>query len=1012
MQTNLSRRFLLIAVALVMTTVGPWLVWTRLVRPAPGKTLPRYELGLGLDLKGGASITYRVRAPEGFEQSSVLADAIKITRRRIDSYGLSEVNITESGIDQFTVELPGRGKEEIDRIKSVMGGTGALEFRIVADTEKTTAERGRRQREAEKYVVTEGYRWVPGGGGDDRAAEYLIETPEDRTARALAAAQRALEAARSGEPAGADIAALERRVKEAEDAHETERARWVFRGEDIARAAAERNQQGLGYVVAFEMKAGRSSAFGDFTGDHIQRQMAIVLNGVVETAPEIKSKLPGSGQISSDLNPYTQESASDLVTVLQSGALAAKPEEISSFVVGPGLGEDAVRRGRIAVLVSFLLVIGCMAWYYRGVGWVANLALLLNLIMTLGALMFLGAALSLPGIAGLLLTLGMAVDANILVNERIREEKATGKGLLQAISAGYDRAFITILDSNLTTVITAAILYAIGTGPVQGFALTLILGLAISMFTALYVTRTLFLWGIEKGILTEFRMGPVMFQRNWDFLGMRRPLIRVSTALLALGAVAFAFRAVEDKYDLEFTGGQRVVVSLRRPIEISAMRAHAAAVGTEMGLGDVAVRTIRGRGVDADRLDLSQQSDAFELTARSRDEAGGRMFTAAVEEKLAEVLAPRAVEIRECTVPATGGAAKVVVRLNFSTRDATAEGVRTVLAAHGVFSGDRDLKVEPVPDPTEGSISFLVTGNADVRGVDDTQRRLALTEALLASVEAKEGLDLSDPVPQSDFIGPGVARRLRDEAMLAVVLSILAQILYLRFRFRDFTYGFAAAIALVHDVVITLGAVAVCDAAGIAHVKINLPVIAAFLTLIGFSMNDTIVVFDRIRENLGRSVIPDTRLLNASLNQTLARSIRTSMTVLVVAVTLFAVNYGAASSLEGFAFVMMVGVVAGTYSSVAIACPLLLFLPLYGARLAALGRAVVWGMIAALVAGSVLALAGDGVVAWIGLGLSSLLPLHFLGSLLRWLNIDDADAQLLAAVGKRGVSRSPAQEAG
>ena len=972
MQATISRRFLVCLVALLGTTLLPWLFYARF----QGQ---KYELNFGLDLKGGASITYRVRAveEEGKDQAAILKDAIRVTQFRVDQFGVSEVNIFESGADQFTVELPGRGKEEIDRIKGIMKQVGSLEFRIVAKPELAGAESARREREKEAYVPTPGFRWY-GSDGEDGQKEYLLEVP-DVKAKALRAARRAA-------PCGAapfPDAALDRADAEA-------RFQWDGKALESANFGRTPMQEGgQGYEVYFSIIPSRKSAFGDFTGDNIDRQMAIVLNGKVTTAPVIHSKLPGGGKIYSSANPYSQAQAQDLVTVLQSGSLRVKPEEVSSFVVGPGLGEDAVRRGRIAVGVSFLLVIAFMAVFYRGAGWVANLAVLLNLVMTLGVLIFLDAALSLPGIAGLLLTLGMAVDANILVNERIREEKAAGKGLLQAVTAGYDRAFITILDSNLTTIITAVILYWIGTGPIRGFALTLILGLVISMFTALYVTRTLFLWGMEKGILTEFSMLKILGKITYDWMGLRANFFRVSIAAVAAGSVFFALRSVEDKYDLEFTGGQKVVIAMKSRMSMAEVQSRI----QSQGLGEVALRTIRARGTDSESMDLATESDSYELTARIKDEVEGAAFTRKVEAAFKAELVPNAVE--ELAVGAAGADGKVPFSLvvNFETESITAATVKEVLLTADAYRSATDLTVDPT-DSYPGAVSFKVAGKMTPASGRDPA--LALAEDLVRAVEAREGVDLSEPLPQSDFIGPGVARRLRDQAILAILLSLLAQIVYLRLRFRDFTYGFAAAIALVHDVLFTLGAVALVDSLGLFHVKINLPVIASFLTLIGFSMNDTIVVFDRIRENLGRNVHPTSTLINQSINQTLSRTIRTSMTVLLVAMTLLFVNMGAASSLEGFAFVMTVGVVVGSYSSVAIASPMLLFLPVYFDRLRKLGRGPVLGLVAAFLVGMVIAITQDGIPSRVGEVLALLLPGHMLLHLFGWVVRKDPDAMVAA----------------
>jgi SecD/SecF fusion protein len=1038
MQATITRRFLVTALAVLGTTVLPWLFYGKFLYEdavkeaaeartaleaeklagAQGDELDAarkrladaekkvkayaYELKLGLDLKGGASITYRVRAPEGQDQAAVLRDAIGVIQRRIDSYGVGEVNIVASGVDQFTVELPGRGKEEIDRIKSVMQKVGSLEFRIVATPEMTSSERMRREREKEKYVPTPGYRWYPG----EEEMEYLLEVPDLKAEADAKAAQAEVAAAVAAAKPETEVAALRAKAAEAEKAFEESKGKYRWTGLDLESASYGLRPEGgrSAYEVHFSIVAGRKAAFGDFTGANLDRQMAIVLSNVVHTAPVLQGKLSGAGSIFNDRKPFKPEECQDLVTVLKSGALASTPEEISSFVVGPGLGDDAVRRGRIAVGISFVLVMLFMAFYYKGAGWVANLAVLLNLVMTLGVLMFLGAALSLPGIAGLILTLGMAVDANILVNERIREEKVAGKGLAQAIAAGYDRAWITILDSNLTTILAGVFLYWIGTGPIRGFALTLILGLVISMFTACYVTRTIFLWGLEKGILKEFRMSPVMVIPAYPYTSMKLKTIGVSAALIILGTAAFVLRDRHDKYDLEFNGGERILVSLKKPLGIAEMRDRvekvvrpgfekaAAASGEAAKLGAVTVRTVRGPGADAGDLDLSTQSDRFELTAQveaggeERSEKAGRIFAAEVEAALAAELAPRAIP----TLAIEGEPSKperpfkAVVNLVGTAVDPAA--LKAELARVPEIVRAAETKVDKAAASEPGTSSFDVSGTA--KAATD----VALKDAILRVLRSSAVVEPSDPIPQSDFIGPGVADRLRQQAILAILLSILAQIVYLRFRFRDYTYGFAAAIMVAHNVLITLGAVAVCDAAGIAHVKINLPVIGSFLTLIGYSVNDTIVVFDRIRENLGRSRHPSAALIDNAISQTLARSIRTSITVFFVVLTLFVANYGATSAIEGFGFVMVVGVVTSAYASVFISSPLLLFLPVYSRSLKRLGQPAVLGLIGALFVGLGIAFTQQGATALVGGVFASLLPLHFVWNLFRWLPCKDPDA--------------------
>jgi preprotein translocase SecF subunit len=487
-------------------------------------------------------------------------------------------------------------------------------------------------------------------------------------------------------------------------------------------------------------------------------------------------------------------------------------------------------------------------------------------------------------------------------------------------------------------------------------------------------------------------MAGVLWNRHVQWMGLRSRFMGASTALIVAGTLVFGLRHLEyvwpqdPVYDLEFTGGQRVVVALASKMSMSEVHERLA----KNELRDVAIRTIRGRGADSEKLDLSVESDSFEFTARTRDEEKGREFERRIKQAFQDRLAPEPIPAIQIAKADASGRIPVTLEVNFSGKAVDSDQVKRALHdGSGMFREAVDLAVKP-GTAREGASAVVI--EAKILPSEGKNIELAVNEQVRQALHARPGLEISEPVPQSDFIGPGVALQLRQQAMLAVVLSIIAQIVYLRFRFRDFTYGFAAAIALLHDVFITLGIVAVFDGLGIAHVKINLPVIASFLTLIGYSMNDTIVVFDRIRENLGRSTHPSSTLIDNAINQTLARSIRTSMTVWLVALALFFVNYGAASSLEGFAFVMVVGVLTGTYSSVAIASPLLLFLPVYFAELRRLGKTAERVLLAAMAVGTLLAIAGEGKVALLGAAMACVLPAHFLFHVAIWIRKDDPDA--------------------
>ncbi len=942
----------------------------------------------GLDLKGGASLTYSLEMSEipYAEHEETLRNTVRVIEERVNNLGLKDLKVDALPPNQFEVQFPGKETSEVERIKSILTQLGQLEFRMIAmppEDARTQArmEETERKRKAEledAYQTPMGYRWIkprivrdaegnviPGG------PERLVEIPEAHIEAELERRKaRKLEPEIAGN--AEKLAELDRQIAKLEEELADAIKKDYFTGADLDPSGLmiRQGQFGTSWVVAFALRASRQEDFRQFTSKNVKRQMGIIIDGHIESAPVIQEPLPGRGQISGGgLKGFSRDDAQNLVTVLRSGSLEAEITLQSEFAIGPSLGEAAIRRGVIATSLGLLSVVLFMAATYLFPGLIAVFALMLNLLIIMGSLAFAGAQLSLPGIAGVILTVGMAVDANILVFERIREERKLGKSLAAAVKAGYDRAFITIIDANVTTLFTAVVLIWFTTGQVKGFAITLSCGILASMFTALFVTRSIFTWMIDRGLVTRMKMPDLFGVPKISYMKIRAPLILISFALIVAGTIGFATSG-EDKYDIEFSGGQRVVVAFDHPVAIKSVKDRVRSRYT-----DATVISIKSGKPNAEALDLALESDAFQITiAGANSEAMRTEVLAFLNENFKAELAPQGI----ISMPAEADGAKLPLELNFN-REITRTELQKLLDATGGVK--------------EATITSLEGNSARVELTLESDENVFREE--LAHQLSTSDLALSEPFPAQSFVDPTTAAKHKDDAIAAVFVSLIFQIIYIYFRFHGAAFGFAAVLALVHDVLITLGAIAFFGSTGLVNVKINLPIIAAVLTLIGYSMNDSIVVFDRIRENLAKGKKNLSEVIDLSVNQTMSRSLRTSATTFLVVLILFVVNYGAASSiLEGFAFVLMVGVITGTYSSIFVASPMLLFLPWHYLR----GRkGIFWISLSVMLLGMVGSLFTEMAPAWftyLTLGAIAFYPAYFLVDLVRWLFIPDPDRAL------------------
>jgi SecD/SecF fusion protein len=789
-------------------------------------------------------------------------------------------------------------------------------------------------------------------------------------------------------------------------------------GEDLDTVRSQISRDKGGWEVSFDLTGDGASRFYALTSANVPesgfyRRLGIVLDNELLSAPRLESAIADSGRISGN---FSKTDVDFLVGILKSGALpgALNRTPLSENQIGPTLGIDTMNKGRMAVVGSVAVVfIFMLLYYFWFPGFVACIGVAMNLIMTLAVMVLLNQPITMPGLAGLVLTVGMSVDANVLIFERIREELGKGAAQRMAIRNGFDRATQTIVDSNLTTLITGIVLYAIGTDQVRGFAVTLILGILFSMFTAIYVSRTLFDIA-ERWNWTRLRfidpIGALGLRgsagKGFDFVGWQRPAIIVSLALMLLGAIAIAFRGPR-LLDTDFVGGSTVTFQLQQPASADEIRK---VVDDALNPGNpsrdrvsLTLTTLEFEGAERNTVFKADTSldDVVVLKQRLRDglaaagkplvtfdvavqpsepganASGLRMRPTAIQLVALQESQPPTVETPDsppsdpsiteaapaadtpaaaadepANPPAVGAAASPAkqtpapppaitprsFRISLTSAsnrsaklsaEALIDGLLTAAKDAGIDLQRGDIEIEPInPD---GLVPFDWTPES-ARDFTDWKVSLNVPAANAEAVMGGFQKQLTDePVwLASSKIGSRVAGEMQQRALLALFASLIAVALYIWFRFQKLAFGVAAVIALFHDVLITVGAIAVsywlAGALGFLLVdefKINLSVVAALLTLVGYSLNDTIVIFDRIREVRGKSPTLTAEMINKSVNQTLSRTFLTAFTTFIVVLVLYL--FGGAE-IHAFAFSLLIGVIVGTYSSVYIAAPIALWL--------------------------------------------------------------------------------------
>lgn len=675
-----------------------------------------------------------------------------------------------------------------------------------------------------------------------------------------------------------------------------------FSGGDLAQVTPTSDQTGFP-AVGFEMSANKRIQFGRFTQRIIDRQMAIVINEEIVSAPNVNSALWGSAYIEGRFGLAERDA---LIRVLRSGSLKVRPQLEAAEVVGASIGDDYVRKNIYAGLVVLVIIVGFLCWYYRGLGVVASLALICNLVLMLGMMVVLNGTLTLAGIGGIVLTIGMAVDASILIFERIREEQEKGRKPLQAAKDGFSNAMSAIVDGNITTLITAIILYNVGTGTIRGFAVTLSLGIVATMFSALVVLRVLVHYQAQKG-LQQWEMRRFFERTNFKFMDKRRIVLPLSLAVIVAGVVGFLLEDDQKKFGIDFLGGATAKVRTEQPLAKESFEALVKQAGGALASADVvdlpASRNAEGLAREF-RITVKGASDS---SAGDAQQQFAQSIAAAVGDKLQK--GPIELDAR-----VEGSTNTVTAALYFEAEHAPAE-----IESRLKTAGFESATVQPRPGRAD---ILVVTGTAPL-SQDANALRSAIASQFNGDNNDSTGrpLKLAEPIPETSIVGAQVVGELRDSALIALFFSSLAILLYIRVRFAEYSYGWGALVADLHDVLFTLAAVAFLIIAPWIRVEMNLTMIAAFLTILGYSLNDTIIVFDRIRENLPRVKGSLLEICDLSVNQTLSRTIITSGTTIMASLVILIFNFGTGNALEGFAFALTFGVLIGTYSSVYVAAP-------------------------------------------------------------------------------------------
>ena len=795
------------------------------------------------------------------DAESAVSNSFNVLRNRIDRFGVTQPSIQKIGnTGRILVELP--GVKEPERVRKLLQGTASLEFWTTYDNS-----------EIYPYLVEANNTLAQLLAGDEEvAAEEAPAAEGDIVSQELASQENSnaeydaykkqnplfavLEPSQMNNTAligfatAADTATVNRYLSMPQVAQifpSEFRPMWSVKPtsyvssdniyELVAIKASSRdgkapldggvvtdarvsysNQRNGSPSVSMTMNAEGANIWARLTKENIGKQIAIVLDGTVYSYPVVNGEITGGN--SEITGNFDVEEATDLTNVLKSGKLPAPATIVQEQVVGPSLGAESIRSGLISFLIAFLLVLIYMVLFYKGAGLAADVALLTNVVLLFGILAAFGAVLTLPGIAGLVLTLGMAVDANVIIYERIKEELKAGKGLGKAVHDGYSNAYSAIIDGQVTTLLTGIVLFIFGTGPIQGFATTLIIGIITSILTSIFITRLIFDDRIQRGKNITFENSLTRnFLKNThiDFINARKWSYIVSGALILISLVSIFAKGFT--YGVDFTGGRTYVVRFDQPVTAEAVR-----------------------------------------------EAALDVFDGAVE------------------VKQFGGESQMKITTSYKYDDESA----TV-----------DNEIEQM---LYSALKGFFKENVSFEGFTST-------------------LDNPNGIISSDKVGASIANDIKRSAIISVLLALLVIFGYIALRFRGWTWGLGGVVSLAHTTVIVIGFFSLFTGILPFNLDVDQTFIAAVLTIIGYAINDNVVIFDRIRENLGLHPNADFKeTVNSSLNATLTRTVNTSVSTLL---PMLAIAFFGGESIRGLAVALILGILIGTYASIMIGTPVM-----------------------------------------------------------------------------------------
>ena len=812
------------------------------------------------------------------EAESAVANSFNVLRNRIDRFGVTQPSIQKIGnTGRILVELP--GVKEPERVRKLLQGTASLEFWPTFTYDEMASyldEANARLAE----ILSAGETVAE----PEAAPEATDAVSQELQAQNAASEEANLAAARKANPlyailspsgmrgnacigfaAAADTAQINKylRMPEIEAVFPAEfRPMWSVQpseymqsdniyelvaikatsrdgkapldGGVVTDAHVDYDQRRGGYPgVSMTMNAEGANVWARLTKENIGRQVAIVLDGTVYSYPTVQSEITGGS--SSITGHFSIDEATDLTNVLKSGKLPAPATIVQEQVVGPTLGAESIRAGLISFLIAFCLVLLYMLFFYQGAGIAADIALLSNVVLLFGTLSAFGAVLTLPGIAGLVLTLGMAVDANVIIYERIKEELKAGKGLSKAVTDGYKNAYSAIIDGQVTTLLTGIVLFFFGSGPIKGFATTLIIGIITSMFTAIFVTRLIFEGRIKRGKNITFENNLTKnFLKNThiNFLDGRKWSYIISGALIIIAIGSMSIKGFT--YGVDFTGGRTYVVRFDKPVTSEEVRS-------------------------------------------------------AVNKTFNEADPESSVEVKQF-----GGDSQMKITTSYKFQDETS------------------------------------TVDAEIEGMLYESLKGFYTEEV-SLADFTSTLENPNGIISSDKVGASIANDIKRNAIISIILALIVIFAYIALRFKGWNWGLGGVVSLAHTAIIIIGFFSLFSGILPFNLDVDQTFIAAILTIIGYAINDNVVIFDRIRENLALHPSDDFKeTVNKSLNATLTRTVNTSLSTLL---PMLAIAIFGGESIRGLSVALCLGVLIGTYASIMIGTPIM-----YDAEMAARKR--------------------------------------------------------------------------